>query len=381
MPEFLKAPLLLAGILVTFALSNLVYEETGLLAVTAMGMVVGNSRIAAIEELRRFKENVAVVLVSGVFVLLTATLDPSHVEALTWRHAAFVLAILVVVRPLAVLLSTVASGLPGRERLLVAWIAPRGIIAVAVSGLFAGKLAAQGHADAALLVPLSFAIVFTTVVVHGFTLRPLARVLDLVSTEKPGILVVGAAPWTQALATALGEMKIPVIVADTEWHRLSSLRQAGVPTYYGEVLSEVTEHHLELSAFGHLVAATENDAYNALVCTDLAPELGRTNVYQTGCHEGPDHPRRRSFTLGGRTLLRSGADTDDLNRRIQGGWTFQKTRLTEAFGIDDWRQSRPEGAEILLVQESGGRIVFATSRERPKAAAGDVVLALTPPEG
>lgn len=379
-PEFLKAPVLLGGILASFALSNLVYPESGLVAVTAMGMTVGNSRAASLDEIRRFKEYLTTVLVSSVFVVLTATLTWDTLSALTWQHGLFILAILLVVRPASVLLSTLGTPLPWRERALVAWIAPRGIVAVAISGLFATKLAEAGYPEAMLMVPLAFAVVFATVVAHGFSIRALAKALGLVSTARPGILIVGASRWTSRLGKALVDLEVPVMVSDTDWHRLRLARHLGVPTYYGEVLSEVTEHHIEFNTYAHLIAATDNDAYNTLVCTDLAPELGRTNVYQTGCHQGEEHPRVRSFTLGGRTLLRSGADTDDLERRMLAGWTFQKTRLTDAYGFDAFKEQRSPDAEIILVLRADGRIVFATARDRPKAGAGDVILSFVPPE-
>lgn len=381
-PEFLKAPVLLGAIIATFAAANAVYEETGLLAVTAMGLVVGNSRIAALDELRRFKENVAVVLISVLFVVLAAQLSWADVQALEPRHAFFVLAILVTVRPLTVLIATLGSRLSWQERALVAWIAPRGIVAVAVSGLFATKLTAAGHPDGALLVPLTFAIVFATVAAHGFSIKPLARRLGLVSAQRPGILIVGASPWATSLAETLHELEVPVIIADTEWYRLREPRRRGLDTYYGEILSEVTENHLELNAYGHLIAATDNDAYNALVCTDLGPELGRQNVYQTGCHETDSNDaHRRSYTIGGRTLMRSGADFDELNRRLRQGWRFQKTKLTEDYSLERYREERPEATEILLTLKADGRIVFSTSRERAKAEAGDTVVAMVPPEG
>lgn len=377
-PEFLKAPMLLGLILACFAVSNAIHEETGLLAVTALGMTVGNARIATIEELRRFKENVATVLVTAVFVLLTATLEWSHLRALDARHALFLAAILFLVRPLAVLLSTLGSGLPWRERALVAWVAPRGIVAVAVAGLFAGKLVEHGYPDGALLVPLSFAVVFATVLAHGFSIRPLARALGLVATERPGVLIVGASPWTAALAKALNELEVPATVVDSVWYRLRIARHEGVPTYYGEILSDVTHHHLAFAAFDHLVAATGNDAYNALVCSNLAPEFGRANVYQTGCLEEEEHPRRLPFTIGGRPLLTSCALGDDLDRRIRAGWRFRKTRLTDDFDYAALTARLPQDAEPVLALSTDGRLTFAPDLERNEPGPGDVVVTFGP---
>ncbi|MEW5728939.1 MAG: sodium:proton antiporter [Pseudomonadota bacterium] len=378
-PEFLKAPAMLCTVLVAFVAANALAEESGLLAVTALGITFGNARIASIEQMRRFKESIAILLVSGVFVVLTAMLDAGHLRQLTWGHVGFVALLLAVVRPASVAVATIGSRLTWRERLLVAWIAPRGIVAVAVSGLFGLKLAELGHADGALLVPLSFAVVFATVIAHGFTIGPAARLLGLVAAERPGLLVVGATPWSIELARVLGEFGIPVTIADRVWHRLRRAREAGLATYYGEILSEVTEHRLDLNGFGFLIAASENDAYNALVCTDLAPDLGRSNVFQLN-ERHADDPNRLSFTLGGRTLFRAGMGAADLDALLASGWRFQKTRLTDEFGLDAYEAVRHRDAQPVFVLKGGKRLSFARPGKPLRAQAGDVVVAFGPPE-
>jgi NhaP-type Na+/H+ or K+/H+ antiporter len=75
-PEYLKGAVALAAAIGAYALSNLVLEEAGLIAATMMGVVLGNMNLPSIGEIRRFKEYIAVLLVSGVFLLLTADLDP-----------------------------------------------------------------------------------------------------------------------------------------------------------------------------------------------------------------------------------------------------------------------------------------------------------------
>jgi NhaP-type Na+/H+ or K+/H+ antiporter len=175
-PEFLKAPMVLAAVLGCFVIADMVAHETGLLAVTAFGMMLGNSRVASIGDMRRFKETIAVVLVSGVFVLLTASLTPATLIAMDWRAFLFVGGMLFIVRPATVWLSTIGAGLSWQERTLVGWIAPRGIVAVAVAGFFANELVALGRTEAQALVPLVFLMVFATVILHGFTIRPLAKV-------------------------------------------------------------------------------------------------------------------------------------------------------------------------------------------------------------
>ena len=377
-PEYLKPPVLFALVLLCFELANLMQEEAGLLSVTAMGVTLANSRIASINDLRLFKENVTVLLVSGVFIILTANLTMDSLRALDWRAFWFIVAMLFAVRPLTVMISTIGSGLPFKERLLVSWIAPRGIVAVAVTSFFGASLTEAGYLDGDKLIALAFAMVFATVVLHGFTISPLAKALGLASKERPGVLIVGASPFSIALASKLKEMETPVMVADTSWRRLKQARLASIPTYYGEILSEVTEHHLDLNRFGYLLALGGNEAHNALVATDLAPELGRAAIYQVNARGKDEEDRKAlSYTLQGRTFLHGGPALDELVRRHYSGWIFQRTRLSEEYPPEQYKKDLGAEHEIILIIRKG-EISFA-SREAPvKPEIGDTVLAYIP---
>ena len=396
-PEYLKPPILLALVLFGFEMANLLQEEAGLVAVTAMGVTIANSKIASINELRHFKESIATLLVSGVFIVLTANLTVEMMSGLGPQDFALIAAMLFIVRPLTVFISTIGAGLGWQERLLVGWIAPRGIVAVAVSSFFGAALVSHfaGAAAAASsafdretaeamiassqrLIPLAFAMVFATVVLHGFTIGPLAKALGLASRERPGVLIVGASPWSAALSAKLKEMEIPVVVADASWRRLQPVRLANVPTYYGEILSEVTDHHLDFNRFGHLLAVSGNEAHNALVCTDLAPELGRAAIYQLSASGKDDGDRRSvSYTLRGRTLLKSAPTLDELLRRHYGGWIFQKTRLTDEYPPDAYLKDLGKEYELVLLIRKGA-IVFASTEHPLKPEIGDIALAYIP---
>ncbi|MCY0154309.1 cation:proton antiporter [Hoeflea alexandrii] len=359
-PEFLKAPVLLASVVAVYAATNSVLEESGLLTVTVMGVVLANSRIASLTDMRRFKETITTLLVSGVFIILTASLSLDEIRSLDWRAALFVAALLVVIRPVAIMLATIGSGATFQERLLSAWIAPRGVVAVAVSGLFGTLLADVGVEDAGRMVAFTFAVVVTTIVLHGFTLAPLASFLGLKKASKPGILIVGGSRWSTALAVKLKEADVPVMLADQNWNHLAEARLANIPVYFGEVLSEAAHHSIDPKRFSNLIATGDNDAYNALVCTDFGPELGRSHVFQIG---RVDEKARQalSFTLGGRSLTREPVSFLDLREKLLQGWTFQLTRLTDEFSWEDYKASRPDGAMILLWVKPSGAISFATA--------------------
>jgi len=377
-PEYLKAPVVLIWVLFIYVMANVAAEETGLVAVTALGIAMANSKFASMVEMRRFKENIAVLLVSGIFVVLTATLTPEVLKGFDWKVLGFVLAMMFVVRPVAVVVSTIWSGLNWRETLLVSWIAPRGVVAVAVAGLFATELQEIGRPDGAIFVPLAFALVFATVLSSGFTITPLTKWLGLAKDENEGVMIVGANPWSLGLAKALKDMDIPVLVADTNWRRLRGARLEGHTVFYGEVLSENADHRLDHSAFAHLIASTPNDAYNALVCVEFAPELGRHRVFQvSGSEQDESDPTTITFTARGRTLSTHGRSFDALTRDWWSGWRFRSTTLSDSYSYDDFIRDRGEGIDILVAKRPDGTLDFLNPGQKSKSD-GSTLLSFGP---
>lgn len=381
-PEYLKVPVLFIAVISVFVLCNSIEHEAGLVAVTVMGIALANMNVSSLRSVHPFKENIAVLLVSGIFILLAASLQREELAYLqsSWRPLAFILTLLFLVRPLTVLISLLGSPIPWNERLFVAWIAPRGIVLVAISGLFALRLGDLNIEGGQLLIGLSFAVVVATVIAHGFTVNLAARLLNIKGTTRPGLMIVGSTPWTIALAKQMQTLKTPVMVADPSWQRLAPARREGIPYYHGEILNEATEHNLDLTPYRVMVAATDNEAYNALVCNEFAHEIGRDSVYQLGEAEDDDH-RKLPESLRGRALFESGFGVTDVNERQQQGWVFRKTRLTEEYDFDDAVADLPEDAHLLLLlREASGLMRFFTHVARPEPKAGDIVLSFVPPQ-
>ena len=378
-PEYLKLPITLALAVGVFVSANAVQDEAGLLAVTVMGIVMGNMHLPSIEEMRRFKESITILLVSIIFILLTANLDPRILSHLRWGGALLILAIMLVARPLAVWVATFGAGMPGRERLLLAWIAPRGVVAVATVGVLAPRLQAAGYQDADLLVPLMFALVFITVLIHGLTLERIARAFGLAAAVSNRVLIVGASPWTTGFAQVLIDSGANALVVDTSWHQLSGPRLAGIPVYYGEILSESAEASLELHDVGILLAATSNDAYNALVCTAFAPSMGRGQAFQLPMYatEAGD-PKGVARGMRGRIAFGETALYEDLWRHLNQGWVFQKTHLTETYTLEKYLADCPEGTLQLMVVKNGGGLVLHAQSAPFTPASGDTIISFGP---
>ena len=378
-PEFLKVPVLLTSVIGVFVVSNQIEHEAGLLAVTVMGVALANMNVSSLRSIHPFKQNIAVLLVAGIFILLSSSLRVEDLAYLNWRFGLFLLALLFLVRPATILLSLLGSSVPWNERLFLAWIAPRGIVLVAISGLFALRLSDLGYADGNALISLSFAVVVATIVAHGFTLDLAARWLKVKGNTRPGLIIVGSTPWTIALAQEMEALKTPVMIVDSSWQRLAPARRAGLPFYHGEILNEATEHNLDLTPFQTLVAATDNEAYNALVCNEFAHEIGRDSVYQLGDAVDEEDKHALPESLRGRALFESGFGVSDVNQRQAQGWVFRKTKLSPEFDFEAAREKMPESTHMLLLLRDGGRLRFFTHAARPEPRAGDTIISFTPP--
>lgn len=358
-PDFLKLPVILSMVLLIYGLGNLILDEIGLLSVTIFGLTVGNIGLLIIHDLRRFKEHITLLLVSTVFILLTASLQPDQLLTLNARCVAFLFCLLFLVRPAAVWLSTLGAGLSFNERLFVGWIAPRGVVAASVSGLFGPQLVQLGYADGEILGPMVFLIIFTTVLAHGFSFSWLATRLGLASKIKNGLMIVGASSWSIELAKVLKDAGLRVLMIDNSWHNLKQARFQSIPFHFGEILSETSEQNLDLAEIGYLLAATENDAYNALVCNSFVHHFGRERVYQLALHKKREEVEKEVKTASrGKTAFGEHWLYETLLVEHYHGGHFHKTRLTEEFKFENYMVQNEKSSGIFLIISQKGEIIL-----------------------
>ena len=366
-PEVLKTPMLLALALGVNATANLVMEDAGLVAATVFGVTLANLHVPGTAELRRFKEALVVLIVSALFITLTADLDRATLARLSWPVAGLTASMLFVVRPLTILLATARSGLTVPERLLTGWIAPRGIVAAAVAGVAGLRLQDAGYPGAGEVMPAVFALIAATMVLHGFTLAPFARRLGLRLGDAPGIAIIGASPWSTDLARVLHAANVPVLLIDTFPGALNPARELGVPVLQAEVLSVQGEEQLQGRPVDYLLAATPDEMYNGLVCTRLAPELGRQRVFQMAPQgRRVDLQRGLDRESRGRILGDPPIDFATLEARYEAGWRF-------AIGTAE------DARAGLLVLNTSGALRLVTTEDGPQIEPDDRVVSFEKP--
>lgn len=379
-PEFLKSPAVFIVVIFAFTLPDEIVHGTGLLAVTAMGLTLGNIGISSLNDFRHFKENISLLLISTIFILLTASLQLETIlHIFTPNIIGYVLLMMFIVRPLSIFLSTIKSGLTIQEKTLVGWIAPRGIVALTVSGYFAAILADAGYADASLLTALTFGLVFFTVVAHGFSIGPLAKKLNLSLEGNPGVLISGSNRFSVKFAKSLLSTNTPVLIVDASWEKLKHARKEGVPFYHGHILSEQTGYNLDTIPYDYLVAASESYSYNSLVCTTFMPEYGRANVYKVDPNETGSSGDNIVSSVGGRSLFREEVSLNQLEDMLDKGYIFRHTPITNKFPYKEYLAQQPTHILLLYVIKRSKQIHFYTGDANLTPQPGDIIASLTPP--
>ena len=361
LPDYLENPVILSSVLLAFAISHELQHESGLATVTVFGVLLANQKRVPIEHLVEFKENLGVLLISGLFMLLSSQLNVDDLTSLGWQGIGVVATLILLIRPIAVMTASLGSSLSWSERTFLAWLAPRGIVAAAVASVFSLELAhkfGEGETispmaeDAALLVPLTFLVIVGTVATYGLTAGPLARWLNIAEPNPQGILFVGAENFVCEIAKAVRDAGFSTLVVDTNRQNIINARMTGLRSVHGNILSEMLREELELGGVGRLLAMTPNDEVNTLAAQELVSDFNRARVSQLQINQSTvrratseDRPR------GGRRAFRPAVNYAELSRRFASGSVVKTTRLTEEFTFADFERRYPD-AVLLFVVES-----------------------------
>jgi NhaP-type Na+/H+ or K+/H+ antiporter len=379
-PDFLHNPVTLMMVLASFTSANLMQAESGLLAVTVMGVFLANQNAVSVKHIIEFKESLRVVVLSSVFILLGARLDVDQLTGFGLREASFLAVLIFIARPVAVAVSALRSGLSWHERVFLSWMAPRGIVAAAVASVFALQMREVGYDQAERLVPLTFFVIVGTVVIYGLTAAPLARWLQLARRHSQGFVIVGAHSWAREIAKVLQEEGCEVLLIDTNRGNIAAARLAGLPTAYGSIISQDITEQIDLGGMGRLLALTSNDEINALAALHFVDLFGRAEVYQLPV-EGNGNGLKQTVSqhLRGRLLFGPGLTYRNLARRFVAGGVVKKNALTGEFTFEDFQARYGEDAIPLFVISGDGCVDVATVDAPLVPKPGNILISIVRP--
>lgn len=365
-PKFLHGIISLALVFFTFTVSYMLHSGSGLVAVTVMGVWLANMRDVNVDEILDFKESLSVVLISLLFILLAARIDFTNFTNLGWKAIFVLFAIQFLARPLNVLVSSFGSELSWPERHLLAWIAPRGIVAAAVSALFAIRLENAGFAGANMLVPLTFLVIVCTVLLQSATARPIASWLGVAEQDSKGLLIIGANPVARTLAKPLMDQGFRVLMADSSWTNITAAKVEGFDTYYGNPISEHANRNLDLVGIGWMLALSANENMNVSSMLHYRLEIGSNAVFaiQSKTSDNSTDNRTLAAIQRGRILFGRDITYDKLASMISRGAEIRTTRLTDTFNYQNFVKTHYSEA-ILLFAMDGSKHLHMVVDENP----------------
>jgi len=286
-----------------------------------------------------------------------------------------------IARPAKVFLSFIGSDFTTKERLMVAWIGPRGIVAAAVTAVFALKLSDLGVPQSELLVPLAFSIIIGTVVFQSLTSRPVAKLLKVAQPDTPGVVIIGANVFSIKVAEALKKAGVESILCGKNWDNLRSARLAGLNTYYGNPSSDHAALNLNLAPYGIMMGLSNHHEYNVSQVARFRDEFGGRQVYILPARKDSDrnHKHLANEQVTGQILFGDDKSFSELKRMVNDDWNVRMTEITEEYSSTLWREDNPQAVSLFSISKKG-EIALKTADHKLNPTLGMTLFYLAPPK-
>lgn len=365
-PEYLKNVFTLTWVLLVYSLSNAIEHESGLVTVTVMGVVLANWPKFPKEEILHFKESLSVILISVLFIVLAARIDLNGFMQMGFKGLIILVIIMGIARPLGVWLSSMRSSLSKEEKLMISWIAPRGIVAAAVSSLFVIRLEGHDLVGAELLVPLVFTIIIGTVFIQSLGAKTIANKLKVSEPMPNGVMISGGNALALALGESLSEDGFSVLIANTNFEEIKKARMQGLKTYYGNPVSEHADRHLSLIGVGSLFTMSSRVDANILAALKYRYEFGRDNVYRLKVKDAQSLSSKDKTHENWQTPWLFGEEVTfaRLNSMLSQGAVIKTTLITDGFSYQDYQEEKHKSNQqfvpLYAISPSGELKVFSS---------------------
>ena len=382
MPHYLHNAGTLTFMLGVYALSNEIAHESGLLTVTIMGIWMANMKQVQVDGILEFKESLSVLLISALFIILAARIEFSAITSLGWGLVLVLAVLMFVARPLSIFLSAIGTDLSFREKLFLSWIAPRGIVAAAVSALFAFQLQSNGYDGAQTLVPLVFMLIIATVTIQSLTARPLAKLLGVAEPAEFGFLIMGANQVARMIAKELKKHEVPVLMADTNWENVRQARMENLQVYFGNPISEHAANQLDLTGIGNLLVISPYKQMNSLATYHFLDWFGdHDSVFSLAEGEQDQKARYQTAEKIQRTRgLFDGVSYAKLASLASQGYTIKTTQLSEEFSYQDFLDKHDNAALVLFTIDNKDHIKPVKAMSALKPDSVSKLISLVPPK-
>ncbi|MEE3609631.1 cation:proton antiporter [Avibacterium paragallinarum] len=354
-PEYLRNVFVLAYILLLFTASNHLAHESGLLTVTVLGVALANWKGFPKDHILEFKESLTVLLISTLFIILAARVNLAHLVGVGMAGILLLFVAMFIARPLAIWASSIGSRLSFNEKLMISWIGPRGIVAAAISSLFAIKLQDTQLQGVELLVPLVFTIIIGTVLIQGLGAKAIAKLLNVQEAVYKGVLIIGSNPVALAIATSLKEQNVDVLVASRHYNEVAKARMLGLRTYYGNPVSTHADGHLDLIGLGNMFAISTDKELNTLSEIHYRHEFDKNNIYRIRFSDDSNQTERYDIQDNYRSnwLFGKNVTYAKLASMLAKNARIKVTNLTDSYTYQDYKATNKQFVPLYTIDDKG----------------------------
>lgn len=266
-PKYLLNVFTLATVLGVFVFSDRIAKESGLLSVVVMGTVLGNLDMPKLKDILDFKESLSVLLISILFIVLAAHIDLEDLYLLNdWRCWVLLAVVILILRPLAVLLSTRGGELSLNEKLFVSLIGPRGIVAAGIASLFGLRLVDESIAGAEYITPMVFMVVLGTVLLAAVGARPFGHVFGVLEKRQDGILIIGADRAARLLGAFFKDQGRRVVMVDMNATYLRKAAEEDMEVHQADIYQVDLNELFDIDNMEYLFAMTGSGDVNRYAC-------------------------------------------------------------------------------------------------------------------
>jgi len=352
----LRSTATLAAVWGIFLLAGHLSAQAGLLAVLVAGAILQRKDLPDIQRLRHFKGSLSLLLVSVLFVLLAADLNLDILADNLATGLLIFLALACIARPVTIFFSTLGSQLTSSQRRYLACMAPRGVVAAAVTALFSLILKDKGVPGGELLESLVYTIIILSVLMYGILATPLSHWLKVEGTGERSVLIIGGGQIGAELGRALGEDR-EVRFLDMNAEVVNTLQRSGYMAVRGNALDPLYMEIAHAEEVGAIVAMTGSSDHNLLIAQLARDEFHVQDIYVALQEEDETKHARMIHQLQAKRLFAKPYNFTYWNdQAYRKRLTYELRRVEDGSGLIGHRMADarvPHGVQPMAIIREG----------------------------
>ncbi len=275
--DTLEAAVCLMFAVVAFTLSEVVVPGSGLFASTVLGFILGNQRAVSMTSIKGFGMTIEVLIIGILFVTLGALVPLDGLIKYIIPILIILAFVILILRPLASSIALAGTKLTRKEKAMIAFMEPRGIVAAATASQFSVSLTQAGIA-CEFLLPVVFGVVLGAGIIYSILALPLARHLEVTEPPRHGVGFISNKMWTIELAGKLKDLGVSTLVFITDFpERIDSPRKDVRLASIHYSMDDI-DAAMEEASLSQLVVVAPESTAERLIEFHASAKLGRRAI-------------------------------------------------------------------------------------------------------